>query len=129
MIYADTSALAKLLVDEPQSEALGAWLDARPDQALTTNTIGVVELHRFAGRIGPEIDRAATRFLASVDTVPLTPAAVALAGRLSPPAVRTLDALHIASAAELPDLTYLVSYDHRMLEAAADYGLPVASPV
>ncbi|MEP6814047.1 MAG: type II toxin-antitoxin system VapC family toxin [Marmoricola sp.] len=129
MIYADTSALAKLLVAEPESEALRAWLAARPDEPFATNVVGVVELHRFAAMVGPEVDHAATMFLASVDKLPLTPTTVALAAEISPPEVRTLDALHIASAAELTELTHLVSYDHRMLEAAAAYGLPVASPV
>jgi hypothetical protein len=55
-------------------------------------------------------------------------AATALAAQLPPPEVRTLDALHIASAAGLAELDALVSYDQRMLQAARGYGLPVASP-
>ncbi len=56
------------------------------------------------------------------------PGALAAAAHLPPPEVRTLDALHIASAAELADLESLVTYDHRMRSAAGGYGLPVESP-
>ena len=55
-------------------------------------------------------------------------AALALAAQLPPPAVRTRDALHVASVAGLAGLDALVSYDQRLLAAAHGYGLPVASP-
>jgi predicted nucleic acid-binding protein len=58
----------------------------------------------------------------------LTPIALARAAQLPPPQVRTLDALHIASASGLSDLEAIVTYDARMITAATGYGLPVASP-
>lgn len=127
MIYADTSALAKLLVAEDETPALRSWI-SRQDARLVTNSIGVVELRRLAARISQQALGAATVLLGRIDRLALTPAALALAGELPPPQVRTLDALHIASAAQLLELQVLLTYDHRMAEAATHYGLPVESP-
>ena len=131
MIYADTSALGKLFLPEPESEALRHWLveqRAQEDNTVVTSVVGIVELHRVAARSGASAQRAARQLVSRIDQRGLTATTVALASRLPPPSVRTLDALHIATAAELPELTHLVTYDHRMLEAAAGYGLPTASP-
>lgn len=127
MIYADTSALAKLVVAEAETPALREWI-SRQDARLVTNVIGVVELRRLAARISQQALDTATLLLARIDRVALTPAALALAGQLPPPEVRTLDALHIASAAELLELQAVLTYDRRMADAAVGYGLPVESP-
>jgi predicted nucleic acid-binding protein len=126
VIYADASALAKLVLLEPESPAMQALVSS--GEHVVTNVVGVVELQRLAARAGAEASRAATRVVGRVDRLLLTPFAVALAGQLPPPEVRTLDALHIASAAELADLRVLATYDRRMAEAARSYGLPVMSP-
>ncbi len=127
MIYADTSALAKLVVAEPETPALRDWI-SRQDARLVTNSIGVVELRRLAARVSQQALDTATLLLGRIDRVSLTPAALALAGQLPPPEVRTLDALHIASAAELLELRAVLTYDRRLADAAAGYGLPVESP-
>jgi predicted nucleic acid-binding protein len=127
VIYADTSALAKLLIAEAETPALRHWI-SQQDARLVTNSVGVVELRRLAARVSQQALGAATVLLGRIDRLALTPAALALAGELPPPEVRTLDALHIASAAELPELQVLVTYDRRMAEAATRYGLPVESP-
>jgi predicted nucleic acid-binding protein len=127
LIYADTSALAKLVIAETQTPALRAWI-SRQDARLVTNSIGVVELRRLAARVSQQALGAATTLLGRIDRLVLTPAALALAGELPPPEVRTLDALHIASAAELLELQVLLTYDPRMAEAAMHFGLPVHSP-
>lgn len=127
-IYLDTSALAKLIVAEHESEPLRAWLEARQPAVLITNSIGGVELHRLAARVSQQASAAAVLLLARIDLLSLTPGALATAAHLPPPEVRTLDALHIASAAELSDLEALVTYDHRMRAAALGYGLPVENP-
>ncbi len=126
--YLDTSALAKIIVDEDHSAALRAWLGDSPAVPLVTCSIGVVELHRLAARVSAEASAAAVLLTARVDVLELTPSMLTLAGRLPPPTVRTLDALHIAAAAFLPDLEVLVTYDHRMAEAARGYGLPTSAP-
>lgn len=127
MIYADTSALAKLILSEAETRSLRGWLADRSAR-LVTNTIGVVELQRLAARVSAEAGQAAVQLLSRIDRVALTDAAVALAARLPPPEVRTLDALHVASAAELGDLEAVVTYDLRTADAARALGLPVESP-
>ncbi len=130
MIYADTSALMKLVRDEAESDALARWLadHARHRTSVTTNVIGIVELHRAAARVSPEAVATATVLLARIDKREITPTAVALASEMPPPQLRTLDALHIASAAELPQLSAFVTYDEQLASAAEGYGLPVVSP-
>lgn len=128
MLYLDTSALAKLVVHEAESATLRAWLADRSGTTIVTNVIGEVELRRVAARISLSAVQTATLLLARVDLLDLTPAAITVAGTLPPPGVRTLDALHIASAAELDDLDALLTYDDRMATAASAYGLTVASP-
>ncbi|HEY0168404.1 MAG TPA: type II toxin-antitoxin system VapC family toxin [Jatrophihabitans sp.] len=127
MIYADTSALAKLVIAEAETPALREWI-SRQDARLVTNVIGVVELRRLTARISRQALDTATLLLGRIDRIALTPAALALAGQLPPPEVRTLDAVHIASAAELLELQAVLTYDRRMADAAIGYGLPVESP-
>lgn len=127
-IYLDTSALAKLVLAENESDALRDWVGARAGAPRITNVVGVLELQRLAARVSQSALGSAIRLLTRIDQLSLTPAAVARAAELPPPEVRTLDALHIASASELTDLEAIVTYDLRMMSAAAGYGLPVASP-
>jgi predicted nucleic acid-binding protein len=127
-LYFDTSALAKLVVNESESVALREWLAARTGTPMVTNTVGVVELQRLAAKVSQQASAAAVLLLGRIGTLQLTATAIALAAQLPPPEVRTLDALHVASAAGLGGLEALVSYDQRMIQAARGYGLPVASP-
>jgi uncharacterized protein len=127
-LYLDTSALAKLVVSEPESVHLRHWLREHGSVPLVTNSIGVVELRRLAARISQEALSTAVRLLARISVVGLTADALTLAAEIPSPEVRTLDALHIASAALLSDLQSVVTYDVRMGTAAIAYGLPVAAP-
>jgi predicted nucleic acid-binding protein len=127
VIYADTSALAKLVIAESETPALRDWISEQ-DARLVTNSIGVVELRRLAARVSQQAVETATRLLGRIDRLALTPAALALAAQLPPAELRTLDALHLGSAAELLDLQVVLSYDRRLADAAAGYGLPVVAP-
>ena len=127
-IYLDAAALGKLVVDEPESRPLRRWLRRRAQTPTATNCIGAVELQRLAARVSLEALTRSLQLLTAIDQLDLTPLAIMRAAQLPPPEVRTLDALHIASASELSDLEALVSYDHRMIAAARGYGLPVESP-
>ena len=127
-IYLDTSALAKLVVTEAESPHLRRWLGERRSVPLVTNSIGVVELRRLAARINQEALSTVVRLLARISVVSLTADALTLAAEIPPPEVRSLDALHIASAALLSDLQTVVTYDVRMGTAAITYGLLVAAP-
>ncbi len=127
-IYFDTSALAKLILVEEESQALRGWVGARRGIPRITNVVGVVELQRLAARVSQSALNTAIQLLTRIDQLDMTPIALARAAQLPPPHVRTLDALHIASASELTDLETIVTYDLRMISAATGYGLPVASP-
>jgi predicted nucleic acid-binding protein len=51
------------------------------------------------------------------------------ASRLPDPMLRTLDAIHVATALAIrDDLDVLLSYDQRLLAAATSHGLPTAAP-
>ncbi len=125
--YVESSALAKLVLDEPEHTALAAYLDTIP--GLVTSLLTVAEVHRSAARRGAaqteRVDGALTRFtLLDIDRRVIEAAAT-----LQPPALRTLDAIHLASALQLgPELRSFVTYDQRLAAAARAVGLPVASP-
>ena len=127
-VYLDTSALAKLVVAEDESPHLRRWMCERRYVPLVTNSIGVVELRRLAARINQQTLSTAVRLLARISVVDLTPDALTLAAEIPPPEVRTLDALHVASAALVSDLDFVVTYDGRMVTAATAFGLPVVTP-
>lgn len=124
--YIDTSAFLKLLVAEKESAALRAWLtDHEPvwsSHLLRTESI------RAAARLGvdPEVVEQA---LATVFLVLPGSSTFATAGRLSPPGLRSLDALHLASALELGrDLEGLLTYDRRVSEGAREIAIAVLAP-
>ena len=129
VIYLDTSALAKLVVEEQESAQLAAWLDDHADWPLCTSLIGRVELLRAAGRVGAPAVARAHGVLAECALVPLDAVTVDIAGHLEPAGLRTLDAVHLASALSLgADVRAFVSYDIRQAEAATELGLPVQVP-
>lgn len=122
-VYLDTSAAAKLLVEEEESAALAAWADgAEPVSSLLLET----ELRRFAMRVGlPQ--QAVTALLDRVPLFDLPASIFHEAGVLAGEHLRSLDALHLAVALRL-GVSGVVTYDARMASAAADLGLAVVSP-
>ncbi|MHB8246833.1 MAG: type II toxin-antitoxin system VapC family toxin [Acidimicrobiales bacterium] len=129
MIYIDTSALVKLLFDEPESPALAAWLDLRTEIPKVSSDLSTVELLRTCQRIDESLVADARRLLDGVDLVPIDHVIVERAATLIPRELRSLDAIHLASALSLiGDLTEFVAYDVRLCSAAMKAGLPVMSP-
>jgi uncharacterized protein len=127
--YLDTSALAKLVVRERESAALLAALAQWPQ--LVTSALAEVELLRAVRRGGATaaVVRRAREVLAQVHLLAIDAATRQVAALLEPPSLRSLDAIHLASAMALgPELAAFVGYDRRLLEAAAASGLTVASP-
>ena len=126
--YLDTSAAVKLLMNEPESPALREWLRERPVRA--SAALLRVELVRVVRRAGlPRLLPEARRLLAGVHLVRLDDALLDQAAGLDPTELRSLDSIHLAAAASLgDDLAAVVSYDDRLLAAAASLGLPTASP-
>lgn len=129
MIYLDSSALMKLVREEAETAALTAWLHPRPEVPVVTSELGRVEVMRAARRAGPESVIEARAVTADVDLVPLDHGVQNLACDIGDPSLRTLDALHLASAVLLrEELTAFVTYDHRLINAADAAGLPVTMP-
>ena len=126
--YLDTSALAKWLTAEAESPALNAWGNRRPG-ALVASHLTRTELLRVARRMTPIHVQVAHDVLSSIRLLKLSPSVFDLAARLGPARLRSLDALHLASALGLgPDLQAIVTYDKRLAEGALLNDIAVVSP-
>jgi uncharacterized protein len=124
--YVDASALVKLVLDEVESPALLRWYVEA--ERLVTSRVGVVETVRASSRRDHDAARR-NRVLTDVEVYELDNSIANAAAVLPPPLLRTLDAIHLATAmALLPDLDAFVTYDDRLAEAARAIGLPVVRP-
>lgn len=129
MIYFDSSALMKVVREEDETAPLREWLAAQPGVPVVTSELGRVEVLRAARRAGREVMAEARAVVGDLDLVPLDRGVQDLAAEIGDPLLRTLDALHLASAVLLRDeLTAFVAYDPRLLRAAQAAGLPATSP-
>ena len=129
MIYIDTSALVKLLFEEPESLALTEWLTSRADVPKISSDLSTVELLRTCQRVDDRALDDARRLLSGIDLLPIDHAVVEQAAAISPRELRSLDAIHLASAISLrADLTDFVAYDSRLCSAATAAGLLVVTP-
>lgn len=127
LAYFDASALVKLVIAEPESEALRHATRAWRRRA--TSRLAVVELIRAVRRADPRLELRATQALARVDLVADGDRILAAAAHVEPADLRAVDAIHIATAVTLRTvLGAFVSYDRRQLAAATAAGLPVLSP-
>ena len=133
LFYADSSALVKLVRDEPESDALRAFL---VDADLVSCELVLTEVPRAIRRgaaLDPRLtlellmDRAG-ELVDALGLLPLDRALVLAAGALAEPALRALDAIHVAAAAALGPLDGFVSYDERQAAAARLAGLRTYSP-
>lgn len=128
-IYLDTSALVKLVVVEDESQALRHFLGTHADDSLFTAALARTELIRAVAPSGDQAIADARDLLHRVDIVVLTRQLLDDAGTLRPLSLRSLDAIHLAAAQRAGDsLRAVITYDARMLSAAADLGISTASP-
>jgi predicted nucleic acid-binding protein len=129
LIYLDTSAFLKTVLAEPQSGALGEYLRASGSARFVSSALLAVEARRSILRTVPaDLPRVDLELL-DVIQIDTTGVVLETASRLPDPVLRTLDAIHVATALLIrEDLDVLVSYDQRMLAAAAAHGLPTAAP-
>jgi len=128
-LYLDASALVKRVVREAESEALEALIEDA--EHVGTSVVADVELHRAVERAGggARMRRQATEALELVDLVQLDAEIVRAARSIGPPSLRTLDAIHLASARAVGDAVDLfVAYDRRLADAAREAGLAVVAP-
>ncbi|WP_454231272.1 type II toxin-antitoxin system VapC family toxin [Mycolicibacterium fortuitum] len=131
MIYLDTSALVKLIRHEAESQDLVDWLDERVDIPWITSVLTDVELARAIRAVAPEGLSAVPAVLDRLDRFEIDTVVRATAAAYPNGGLRSLDAIHLATAQAASfaaPLTALVAYDHRLRQAAADLGFPVAAP-
>lgn len=126
-VYLDSSALVKLVIQEAESKALRRYLKER--KARVSSALARVEVVRAVRSHSPAADQRARAVLARTRLLSLDDALLDEAAGLDPGILRSLDAIHIASACQLGDeLESLVTYDRRMAEAAQLLGLRVEAP-
>ena len=129
MIYLDSSALLKLLHDEAESAALADWLAARAGTPVVSSELAKVEVIRACRRIDPGTLTEAGTLLAGLDLIPLSGTVVDAAADVGATTLRSLDAIHLASALSIrTELSAFVAYDHRLADAAASAGLDPLAP-
>ncbi|MGH3841366.1 MAG: type II toxin-antitoxin system VapC family toxin [Pseudonocardiaceae bacterium] len=129
ILYCDSSALVKLVVDEPESAELEEWLGSQPEPVLISSVLARTEVVRAVARADPDAVHLAVDLLAAVSVVELDMSLADQSAQLEPAELGTLDALHTAAALRLgPALGFMISYDERMLDAARRHGVAVAHP-
>lgn len=131
MIYLDTSALVKLVRSEPESDELGDWLDDHTEIPWITSSLTEVELPRAIRSAAPEGLPAVPSVLARLDRFEIDSVIRATAAAYTQPSLRSLDAIHVATAqvaASAAPLTALITYDTRLGEAAEVLGMTVVAP-
>ena len=134
-IYADSSALIKRTVDEPESDSLIAFLTdcVHSGDTIVSSSLTWVDVTRaLRARLDHEhpatIAELTEDALSGVAEYAIDAKVVALARRVGPPVLRTLDALHLASAI-LTDADLMVVYDERLATVTEDLGIRVFSPL
>jgi predicted nucleic acid-binding protein len=129
VIYLDTSAFVKLVWGEAETPALEAFLRERPQATLVSSALLVVETRRAILRQAPGQLARADLLLTRVDQVDVTRSVLDAASRLPDPSLRSLDAVHLATALQLgQDLDALVTYDSRLAAGAERQRLAVVTP-
>ena len=126
LTYADASALVKLVIEEPESRAMNRWFVESTQ--VTTSRVGLIETLRASARRNHDPAHR-EQLVRDVAVIELSPTISIVAASLQPAILRTLDAIHVASALALgAELDAFVTYDDRMADAARAIGLPVVRP-
>jgi hypothetical protein len=129
VIYLDSSALFKLVIEENETGALRDFLRDRPNVIRVASALVRTEVVRAVARRNPSAILSAARAVAKVTAIPVTVDALDAAAAVEPPLLRTLDAIQLASALTFRrNLTAFVAYDDRLHDAAEQAGLPVMRP-
>ncbi|MHB2022140.1 MAG: type II toxin-antitoxin system VapC family toxin [Mycobacteriales bacterium] len=125
--YLDSSALVKLAVAEPQTPALRRYLARR--RPLVSSALARTELARALLPLGETAVRRGLDVLSRIDLVRINERVLADAGALLPAELRSLDAIHLATARLFGrTLARVITYDDRLTDAAKALGLTVAAP-
>ena len=129
LVYLDSSALVKLVVTEPESMALIERLEEWPERV--SSALALTELPRALERVGvgAAAHRRAREVLGRIALIDVDRRILATAATLEPPALRTLDAIHLATALTVrEDLEIVVTYDRRLRAAAERVQIDVVAP-
>ena len=127
LTYVESSAIVKLAVAEPESQALRRFLSRR--RQLVTSALARTEVARALMPGGTEAVSRGEEVLRRIQLVRLNDRVLREAGRMEPAELRSLDAIHLASARQLgSSVKQIVTYDERMAEAATASGWSVAAP-
>jgi uncharacterized protein len=127
-LYLDSSAFVKLAVEEPETAALRKHLAERDARRVSSALLRTESL-RAVRHLGTDALATVREGLRRVDLVAIDDRILDAAGTLEPRVLRTLDAIHLATAMALgDDLELIVTYDERMAEAARLLGLSTATP-
>ncbi len=125
--YVDSSALVKLAVREQESDALQKYLRRR--RPLVSSALARAEVLRALLPGGERALASGRRVLGVVDLLRVNDRVLDLAGSMVPDGLRTVDAVHLATASRLgAELREVVTYDERMAGAARALGLGASSP-
>ena len=133
-VYVDSSALIKRALAEPESDAMEEALErhANAEDALVSSTLAWIEISRaLRARLDGEdhdvVTEAIDDALSGIAERPITADVVSLARRIEPNVLRSLDAIHLATAVLL-DADTVLTYDDRLAKAARHNGLVVSAP-
>jgi predicted nucleic acid-binding protein len=126
-IYLDSAAIVKLVHAESETQALREWLDERIDQPWTSSALLEVEAFRALARYTPESASRLHRVLDLVNLVDIDVSIRILAQAIKPATVRSLDAIHLATALQVRPTSF-ITYDKRLADAAREAGLAVEMP-
>jgi predicted nucleic acid-binding protein len=124
--YVDASALTKLILAEPDSVAMRRWYVE--SERVLCSRIGIVEIRRAVARQDHDPIHLDT-IVASVEIIEFDASIARSAAIVPPRGLKTLDAVHLASALAIADeVDAFVTYDLRLAEAARAAGFPVVMP-
>ena len=131
MIYLDSSAVVKMIRPEAESRDLVEWLNRRNEPAVTS-VLAEVEVPRALRRSGPVYLAAMPGVLASISRVEMNASVRATAAAYVTDTLRSLDAVHVATAEALvasgKTVSAFVTYDRRQASAAEAVGIKVRVP-
>lgn len=137
--YVDTSALGRVLLNEPDKAAIELAFEEIDEVA--SSRLLWIELRRLARRWEArtaaagepqQVSQLAEELLRPIAAIPMEESLLANAEVIRPASVASLDAIHLATAvhlAEVSPLNVIVTYDRRLAEGARAHGLEVLAPV
>jgi predicted nucleic acid-binding protein len=129
LYYVDTSAALKLLVEESHSKAFAEFYDRASAATWASSALLRIEVMRAVTRVFPAVLPEARDLLLAFDFISIDDDIVDAAMNEPDRMLRSLDAIHLATARLLgPDLTGLVTYDDRLAAAGKDAGFEIVSP-